>query len=287
MSDALYHEARFNDPDIAREHLEAIRWPNGPVCPHCGGTERNSLMHGKSHRPGLYFCGDCRDPFTVTVGTVFERSKIGLHKWLLAMQLMCSSKKGMSSHQLHRTLGVTYKTAWFMSHRIREAMRVGGFAPFGSNGGSVEVDETYVGAQLHKANRKSRANAKPKSKVLSLVDRTSGTAYSIVINNIDWNTVKPILIENISHEARVLTDEGTHLPPRQCVFHEARNRESFDRGIRALVGSLNPHKHRRRLLLAVQAWHARCLSALWQATSASLSCRVRFPLQQSRETGHQ
>lgn len=128
MAEALYTEARFHDEDAARAHLEAVRWPSGPVCPHCGGTERNSLLKGKSHRAGLYFCGDCRDPFTVTVGTVFERSKIPLHKWLLAMQLMCSSKKGVSSHQLHRSLGVTYKTAWFMTHRIREAMRVGALA---------------------------------------------------------------------------------------------------------------------------------------------------------------
>src|SRR5882757_9956361 len=99
-------------------------------------------MHGKSHRPGLYFCGDCRDPFTVTVGTVFERSKIGLHKWLLAMQLMCSSKKGMSSHQLHRTLGVTYKTAWFMSHRIRKAMENRTHTPMGIGGKTIEADET-------------------------------------------------------------------------------------------------------------------------------------------------
>jgi len=161
MSEALYSQARFNDPDAARKHLESIRWPSGPVCPHCGGTERNSLMHGKSHRPGLYFCGDCRDPFTVTVGTVFERSKIGLHKWLHAMQLMCSSKKGVSSHQLHRTLGVTYKTAWFMSHRIREALRSGSLAPFGEGGGSVEVDETFIGrprsSKAHQAQRDAQA----------------------------------------------------------------------------------------------------------------------------------
>src|SRR6185437_7841682 len=176
MSEALYSQARFNDPDAARKHLESIRWPSGPVCPHCGGTERNSLMHGKSHRPGLYFCGDCRDPFTVTVGTVFERSKIGLHKWLHAMQLMCSSKKGVSSHQLHRTLGVTYKTAWFMSHRIREALRSGSLAPFGEGGGSVEGDETFIGRDPQKPIKRSGTH---KHKVLSLVDRTSGQSRSM------------------------------------------------------------------------------------------------------------
>lgn len=118
----LLSAPRFTNDDAARAHLEAIRWPKGPVCPHCGGVERNSRLTGKSHRPGLLFCGDCRKQFSVTVGTVFERSKIPLHKWVLATHLLCSSKKGISSHQIHRTLGVTYKTAWFMTHRIREAM---------------------------------------------------------------------------------------------------------------------------------------------------------------------
>jgi transposase-like protein len=113
----------FHDNDKARQHLEAIRWPNGPVCPHCGSMEKSYELKGRAHRPGLWKCSDCREQFSVTVGTVFERSKIPLSKWLTATYLLCSSKKGISSHQLHRTLGVTYKTAWFMTHRIREAMR--------------------------------------------------------------------------------------------------------------------------------------------------------------------
>jgi transposase-like protein len=115
----------FQDPEKARELLEATRWPTGPFCPHCGGTERIHKVAGKRHRPGLYACRDCNGHFTVTVGTVFERSKIALNVWFQAVFLLCSSKKGISSHQLHRTLGVTYKTAWFMTHRIREAMRKG------------------------------------------------------------------------------------------------------------------------------------------------------------------
>jgi transposase-like protein len=222
MFDALYSEPRFTNPDAARAHLEAIRWPKGPVCPHCGGTERNSLMHGKSHRPGLYFCGDCRDPFTVTVGTVFERSKIGLHKWLLAMQLMCSSKKGISSHQLHRALKVTYKTAWFMSHRIREAMRSGSLIPFGQGGGGVEVDETFIG---HEPGKPVQRGYQHKNKVLSLIDRASGRSYSMVIDDLNWNTVKPIMLANISHEARVLTDEAAHYDLTRVYFagHETVN----------------------------------------------------------------
>src|SRR5512135_3572179 len=142
---ATHTEARFHDEEAARQYLEALRWPNGPVCPHCGGVERNSKLEGKSHRPGLVFCGDCRKQFTVTVGTVFERSKIALHKWVYATHLMCSSKKGVSSKQLERVLGVTYKTAWFMSHRIREAMKPDSTPLMGSGGGTVEADETYIG----------------------------------------------------------------------------------------------------------------------------------------------
>lgn len=113
----------FHNKDKAREHLESLRWPTGAVCPHCGGDQKIYAIKGKAARPGLYKCGGCRKQFTVTVGTVFEGSKIPLNKWLMAVHLMCASKKGISSHQLHRMLGVTYKTAWFMSHRIREAMK--------------------------------------------------------------------------------------------------------------------------------------------------------------------
>lgn len=137
----------FQNADAAREHLEAQRWPNGPQCPHCGNADETRItsMKGKAHRPGLYNCMECREQFTVTVGTVFERSKIALNKWLLATFLMASSKKGMSAHQLHRMLGVTYKTAWFMAHRIREAMKedVKSAGPLGGAGKAVEADEMY------------------------------------------------------------------------------------------------------------------------------------------------
>jgi len=139
----------FIDADAARIHLEAQRWPHGPNCPHCGNAraDRITAMKGKAHRPGLYNCMECREQFTVTVGTVFERSKIALNKWLLATFLLASSKKGMSAHQLHRMLGVTYKTAWFMAHRIREAMKedVKSAGPIGGAGKTVEADETYIG----------------------------------------------------------------------------------------------------------------------------------------------
>src|SRR5215510_10184409 len=161
----------FTDDNAAREALEAVRWPNGPVCPHCGNTdqERIAKVEGtkRSHRPGLYYCNECRGQFTVTVGTVFERSKIPLSKWWLATHLLNSSKKGMSAHQIHRLLGVTYKTAWFMMHRIREAMKPLNPEPLGGEGKTVEVDETFVGGK--KGNRASRKVA-PRKTVLSLVE---------------------------------------------------------------------------------------------------------------------
>src|SRR5207248_3178473 len=131
----------FTNENAAREALEAVRWPNGPVCPHCGSTGDDVAkveVKKKSHRPGLFYCNGCKGQFTVTVGTVFERSKVPLTKWWLATFLLNAGKKGTSSHQLHRTLKVSYKTAWFMSHRIREAMRTLGVTPFGSGGGEVE-----------------------------------------------------------------------------------------------------------------------------------------------------
>ena len=121
------NQPHFKDADKAREYLESVRWPNGPICPHCASVSKDHYrLEGKAHRVGLLKCKDCREQFSVTVGTVFERSKIALNVWLQAVYLLCSSKKGMSSHQLHRTLGVTYKTAWFMTHRIREAMKSDG-----------------------------------------------------------------------------------------------------------------------------------------------------------------
>src|SRR5207302_10619120 len=136
----------FEDDDKAREWLEARVWPNGPVCPHCGVTsEHVTKLEGAAHRPGVYQCNECREQFTVTVKTVFERSKIPLTKWLSALFLLTASKKGVSAHQVHRMLGISYKSTWFMMHRLREAMRTGGLAPMGGEGKTVEADETYIG----------------------------------------------------------------------------------------------------------------------------------------------
>jgi transposase-like protein len=161
--------AHFQYADKAREYLEALRWPHGPVCPHCGVIGDHYALKGDAHRPGLWKCKDCRKQFSVTVKTVFERSKIPLNKWLLAVHLMCASKKAISSHQIHRMLGVTYKSAWFMTHRIREAMKPDGGGLLGSGGGVVEVDETFWGNRGKQ--KKGARGFEHKMKVVSLVER--------------------------------------------------------------------------------------------------------------------
>src|SRR4051794_2796359 len=138
----------FQDDAKAREWLEALIWPNGPICPHCGNADQDKItgLKGKAHRPGLYQCAECREQFTVTVKTVFERSKLPLSKWMAALFLLTASKKGVSAHQIHRSLDISYKSAWFMMHRLREAMRTGKFTtPMGGAGKIVEADETYYG----------------------------------------------------------------------------------------------------------------------------------------------
>ena len=221
MAEGILTAPRFTNEDAARAHLESIRWPSGPVCPHCGATEHQSRLNGKSHRPGLLFCGACRAQYSVTVGTVFERSKIALHKWVLATHLLCSSKKGMSSHQIHRTLGVTYKTAWFMTHRIREAMRPTDTPSFGTGGGAVEVDETYIGQD--KPRQSGHRGGHHKRKVLSLVDRTTGRAKSVVVETVAAKYLVPILRANIAKSAHVMTDDGSWYSPLSLAFakHES------------------------------------------------------------------
>lgn len=204
MSSAL-SEPHFHDETAAIAFVEALIWANGPVCPHCGGSERIGKMAGKSTRAGTYKCYQCRKPFTVKIGTIFEGSHVPLHIWLQAMYLIAGSKKGISSNQLHRTLGVTLKTAWFMSHRIREAMRSGALAPFGGSGTPVEADETFIGREPGR--KKSRAFWH-KMKVLTLVDRESGAARSVVIDDLRPSTIGPILKANISKEAHLMTDQA-------------------------------------------------------------------------------
>lgn len=200
----------FHNEEAAYAYVEARLWPHGATCPKCGERERVSKMGGKSTRIGTYKCYKCRKPFTVKVGTIFESSHVPMNLWLQAIYLMCASKKGISSNQLHRTLGVTLKTAWFMSHRIREAMRSDGSMDFGAGGGVVEVDKTFIGNDRTikpKGEKKGRGYAH-KHKVLTLVDRTSGRAKSMVVDDLKTKTLLPILRANIAKEATVYTDEA-------------------------------------------------------------------------------
>lgn len=194
----------FHDADKARAYLEALRWPNGPVCPHCGVEGEHYALKGAAHRPGLMKCKDCRKQFSVTVGTVFEKSKIPLNKWLMAVHLMCASKKAISSHQIHRMLGVTYKSAWFMTHRIREAMKPGSTGLMGSGGGVVEADETYWGTS--KAKPAKARGYEHKMKVVSLVER-GGEKRSIVVQSVNSKTLRVVLEANVSKSAHLMTDE--------------------------------------------------------------------------------
>jgi transposase-like protein len=200
----------FHNEEAAYAFVEARLWPHGPVCPKCGVIGNSAKMKGNSTRVGVYKCRDCRKPYRVTVGTIFEASHIRLNVWLQAIFLVASSKKGISSNQLHRALGITLKSAWFMSHRIREAMRGGDLALFGEGGGVVEVDETFIG---HDKNIKPKGEKRGrgyhhKNKVLSLVDRNSGQARSFVVDDVKAATLGPIIAMNLAREAKLMTDEA-------------------------------------------------------------------------------
>lgn len=205
---------QFTNEAAAREYLERVLWPAGPVCPHCG-----VINHAyATKRPGVYRCAEagCRKDFTVTMRTVMERSKIALHKWLQAFHLMCASKKGVSAHQLHRTLDISYEAAWFMAHRIREAMRDGGLAPMGGSGKIVEADETYFGRAKEKHNVKKRYSPYTKGgwkdkgaarPIVALVER-GGNVRTFHVTNADKITVAKIVKDNIARETRLHTDES-------------------------------------------------------------------------------
>lgn len=202
---SILNDAHFHNEAAAIARLEAIVWPEGPVCPHCGGVERITPVKGG--RIGLKRCGQCKKQFTCKVGTVFEDSKVPVHKWFQAAHLLASSKKGISAHQLHRTLGVTYKTAWFMAHRLREAMRSGDLTPMGGLGQVVEADETFFG-QSSKPRKNARGPAHLR-KVMTLVHR-GGQARSFHVEELTSDAVGAIVRDNIARESTLATDEGRH-----------------------------------------------------------------------------
>ncbi len=227
-----FSEAHFHDENAARAYLEGVMWPDGPICPHCG-----TVNHAyATKRPGVYRCAEaeCRKDFSVTMKTVMERSKIKLHKWLQAFHLMCSSKKGVSAHQLHRTLDIGYEAAWFMAHRIREAMRDGGLEPLGGTGKIVEADETYYGPK--KAPKLLKPRSTPYTKrghfknnrpVVALVER-GGKVRTFHVAHADKHTVGKIVADNIARESRLHTDESRLYPEIGALFaaHETVHHSS-------------------------------------------------------------
>jgi transposase-like protein len=225
------NDAHFHDEKAAYAFVESRIWPNGPVCPKCGGVERIGKMGGKSTRIGAYKCYQCRKPFTVKVGTVFEASHVPMRHWLQAMFLMSSSKKDISSNQLHRTLGCTLKTAWFISHRIREAMRVTGFEPMGGDGTVVEVDETFIGRL--EGQPKGKNGWAHKNAVLTLVER-GGSARSFHVDGTRIADIVPIVRANLHRETALMTDEARHYVGvgQEFASHDAVNhgQEEYVRG---------------------------------------------------------
>jgi transposase-like protein len=230
----------FTDETKAREWLEARVWPNGPVCPHCGATDDDvTALRGKAHRPGLYQCADCREQFTVTVKTVFERSKIPLSKWLAALFLLTSSKKGVSAHQVHRSLGISYKSSWFMMHRLREALRSDPKGQLGGSGKIVEADETFF---VNRKGFEKRSGYAHKMAIMSLVER-GGPIRSVVLDRVTRPAVEKIIRRNVHHESKLMTDTAGYyrgrrfgIPDHEMVNHEAGEYVLGDLHVNTLEG---------------------------------------------------
>jgi len=227
---SVISDKHFHDERAAYAYVEARIWPSGPICPHCGNADpsRMKLFAGKSTRLGVRQCNECRKPFTVKIGTIFESSHVPLRTWLQAIHMICSSKKGVSSNQLHRTLGVTLKTAWFMSHRLREAMRSGDLALMGGPGTIVEIDETFIG---NKADMPKRRGFAHKHAILSLVER-GGTVRSFHVAGTTAAHLVPILRANIAKETAIMTDEAgqyAHLG-KEFASHEYVNHSAGEYG---------------------------------------------------------
>lgn len=204
---SLISQKHLQDEAAAYKWVEAHVWPHGPQCPHCFEKKRISKMEGKATRLGLYKCYACRKQFRVTVGTIFEKSHVALHLWLQAFYLIAGSKKGISANQLRRTLGVTLKTAWFMGHRIREAMRIGSLVPpMGGEGGIVEVDETVYGrTEGHPKGRQKYPSSVHKNIIVSLVER-GGNVRSYHVAGSTVSEVIPIVYANVKRETKIMTD---------------------------------------------------------------------------------
>ena len=235
MAKSVFGAPQFKSEEGAYAYVEAHLWPNGPVCPHCGNCDgaRIRKMQGKTTRLGLYKCNECRKPFTVRMGTIFESSHLALHLWLQVIHLMCASKKGISTRQIQRMLQCSMKTAWFLTHRIREAMRSGDLAvPYGSEGTPVEVDETYIG---RKQGVPKKHGYQHKLGVLGLVDRATGTMRTFTFDHYSAADIYPVVRANVSREARLMTDEarvyvtlGREYAEHSTTHHKAKQYVDYD-----------------------------------------------------------
>jgi transposase-like protein len=232
MKPGTFSDPIFRDPEKARAWLERELWPAGPVCPHCGTVDEATYVEGEkhTHRDGLYMCNACRKQFTVTVGTLFERSHIPLNKWLFALFLLMSSKKGVSAHQMHRMIGVSYKSTWFMMMRLREALREGFFTePLGGEGKTIEIDEAFIGGLEKFKHRNKRKHAgtggQGKEAVFALVER-GGSVRSHHVPVVNAKTLGPILREQMKEGSKLMSDEsvtamhlGAEFGNHQAVNH--------------------------------------------------------------------
>jgi transposase-like protein len=233
----IFQNPIFQNETKAREALEAVRWPDGPICPHCGNSdpEKIAKVEGKkqSHRPGLFYCNECKGQFTVTVGTVFERSKIPLTKWWMAAHMFNSGKNGVSAHEIHRSLGVTYKTAWFMMHRLREAMADLNPTAMGGEGSSVQADETYYGNTSKRAKGYKKGHSH-KAVVVALIEKPKGRVRARQLNKADTETVRDVLVRNVDRKSELHTDEsrlyttvGKEFSAHKTVEHGSNARGFF------------------------------------------------------------
>jgi transposase-like protein len=222
------------DETAAFEYVEGKLWPHGATCPHCGVVGEASRSTGKTTRAGLWNCRACRKPFTVRMGTIFESSHVPLHLWLQAIYLICSSKKGISTRQIQRTLGGSMKTAWFLMHRIREAMSDGSLGPLGGGGGDVEADETFIG---HNPNYAAHGNM---NAVLSMVDRETGRVRSMVLDNVTANAVTAAVAANVDPDTRLVTDKSNVY---RRVGAQLAGHVSVNHGIREYVSKDDPTVH--------------------------------------------
>ena len=284
---SVISDRHFHDEKAAYAYVEARIWPNGPVCPHCGNADpkRMKLMAGESTRIGVRQCNECRKPFTVKIGTIFEKSHVPMRVWLQAIHLLCSSKKGISSNQLHRILGVTLKTAWFMSHRIREAFRSDDLSPMGGEGQIVEVDETFIG---HKEGVEMRRGYAHKNVVLSLVER-GGSVRSFHVESTKMVDVIPIVEANVARELHVMTDEANQYVR---LRHDFAKHDAVDHS-REEWGYTDRRDGTKVNINTIEGYYSifkKGMRGIYQHCAekhlASVSRGVRFPLLPPRQAGN-